>query len=160
MPSPSKREPGHLAQTTRLYGHQDNKKPYHLLDRWEQLNVDMDILAEKKWLTIQQQQRPFFDLPTDNDWSILWHKGRRLIQWNEKQAQHLTHEKTSHPRKNGHGILDEKTPHHRRKPTSLGRSIPSIQLHQPIQEIIDTKMANIMGVHWKETKRMETPNYG
>jgi hypothetical protein len=35
-----------------------------------------------------------FDLPTDNDWSI-WHKGRRLIQWNEKQAQHLIHTKTA-----------------------------------------------------------------
>jgi hypothetical protein len=32
--------------------------------------------------------------PTDNDLSI-WHNGRCLIQWNEKQAQHLIRAKTA-----------------------------------------------------------------
>jgi hypothetical protein len=50
-----------------VYGHQHDKKTYHLLDRWEQLNVDMDTLAKTKWLTIQQQRRPYFILPRDND---------------------------------------------------------------------------------------------
>jgi hypothetical protein len=96
--------------------------------------------------------------------TILWPTHEQLL---EHMAQRKTTNPveweasaTSHPRENCCSILDEKTTHHRSKPPSLGRSIPSIHFHQLIQEIMDTKVANIMGAHWKETKTMETPNYG
>jgi hypothetical protein len=80
-----------MARATCIYGHQDDTSPFHQLDRWEQLNVKMDTLAKSHWRMINQQQRPYFDLPTGHEWSI-WHQGKRLVQWNEKIAQQLIHE--------------------------------------------------------------------
>jgi hypothetical protein len=72
-----------------VYGHQDKGKAYANLDRWEQLNCDMDNLAKQHWLTIKNTQQPHFDLPHRTDeWSI-WHRGKRLTQWSEKTALKL-----------------------------------------------------------------------
>jgi hypothetical protein len=64
-------------------GHQDNHKAYNQLDRWDQINVDMDLLAKQHWKTISDSQRPQFDLPHKDDWSV-WHRGRRLTTWSDK----------------------------------------------------------------------------
>jgi hypothetical protein len=83
-----------LWQERHVYGHQDTRNPFHQLDQWEQLNIEMDTLAKAQWIVHKQQQRPFFDLPSDSTWSI-WHNGRRLTRWSEKTAQHLIHATTA-----------------------------------------------------------------
>jgi hypothetical protein len=73
-------------------GHQDDHKRYEDLDCWEQLNVDMDTLAKLHWQTVAHTNRPQFDLPTTNEWSV-WHRNRRLTSWSDKVALQLIHEK-------------------------------------------------------------------
>jgi hypothetical protein len=46
-----------------VYGHQDDDKAQADLDRWEQINVDMDAAAKLHWLTAHNTNRPHFDLP-------------------------------------------------------------------------------------------------
>jgi hypothetical protein len=50
-------------------GHQDDHQAYDQLDRWEQINVDMDLLAKQHWTTISDGQRPHFDLPHEDDYN-------------------------------------------------------------------------------------------
>jgi hypothetical protein len=51
-------------------GHQDDHSRCEDLDCWEQLNVDMDSLAKLHWQTVAHTNRPQFDLPTTNEWSV------------------------------------------------------------------------------------------
>jgi hypothetical protein len=44
-------------------GHQEDHVHYEDLDRWGQLNVDMDTLAKLHRKTVYNNNRPHFDLP-------------------------------------------------------------------------------------------------
>jgi hypothetical protein len=50
--------------------HQDDHVSYDELDRWGQLNVDMDSLAKRHRAHIEDERRPTFGLPSTLDWSI------------------------------------------------------------------------------------------
>jgi hypothetical protein len=68
-------------------GHQDDQNSYHALDRWSQLNVDMDGLAKSYWQILNQNRPPPFHLqPPPGQWSI-WHRTQRLPYWTLAQAQ-------------------------------------------------------------------------
>ena len=41
-------------------GHQDKHVPYHLLERWGRLNVEMDSLAKLYWNEIAKEAQPFY----------------------------------------------------------------------------------------------------
>ena len=74
-----------------VQGHQDANTPYQSLDRWGQLNSDMDWLAKRHWQTVKTQNRPCFSLP-DTDIIGVWHKGWRLTTWNDAYISRLIHE--------------------------------------------------------------------
>jgi hypothetical protein len=54
-------------------GHQDDHVHYKDLDRWGQLNINMNTLAKRYWQTVYNNNRPHFDLPATTEWSI-WHR--------------------------------------------------------------------------------------
>jgi hypothetical protein len=70
-------------------GHQDDHISYAELDRWGQLNVDMDTsLAKKHRAHIEDERRPTFGLPPTLDWS-LWRGDcmRRQRAWQLSATQ-------------------------------------------------------------------------
>ena len=74
-------------------GHQDNHTHYHQLDRWGQLNVDMDHLAKAHWQALDlNRPNPFFLPPIPGQWSI-WHSSCRLSRWHPDNASMLYHNK-------------------------------------------------------------------
>ena len=74
-------------KTHYVKGHQDQHTTYNNLDRWGQLNVDMDALAKSHWQEIVHQRRPAFCLPHSDTWSI-WQHGIRLSKWDDQTANH------------------------------------------------------------------------
>jgi hypothetical protein len=50
-------------------GHQDKHNLYHLLDMWEELNVEMDSLAKVYWNDSKPSVLPFYP-PSPYGWSI------------------------------------------------------------------------------------------
>jgi hypothetical protein len=77
-----------------VYGHQDDHKTYQDLDRWGQLNVDMDSLAKQHWKSIYDDQRAYFSLPPTTEWS-LWHNHHRLTSWSENSGLEHIYQKPS-----------------------------------------------------------------
>jgi hypothetical protein len=70
-------------------GHQDDFTAYHLLDRWSQLNVDMDVLAKAYWQILQNHRPPPFHIqPPTGQWSI-WHGTYRFPSWTSQRAQQV-----------------------------------------------------------------------
>jgi hypothetical protein len=69
-------------------GHQDDHTSFDELDRWGQLNVEMDILAKRHREHIEAEQRPDFGLPPQLDWS-LWHGEHRITSWSDTTALQL-----------------------------------------------------------------------
>ena len=75
-------------------GHQDDHMAYTSLDRWGQLNVDMDQLAKAHWQALDHNRpTPFFLPPTPGQWSI-WHSSCRLSQWHSENSSNLYHNKS------------------------------------------------------------------
>ncbi len=62
-----------------IKGHQDKHVPYHLLDMWGQLNVEMDSLAKAYWNETSNSVLPFYPL-SSYGWS-LWIGPRKLSSW-------------------------------------------------------------------------------
>jgi hypothetical protein len=63
--SPIKWKPHHVK------GHQEDGIAYAELDRWGQLNVDVDNLVKQHWRHINQEQRRYFSIPpTTTEWSL------------------------------------------------------------------------------------------
>jgi hypothetical protein len=80
-------------QSRHVRGHQDDHAQYEQdLDRWEQLNVDMDTLTKLHWQTVNNNNRPHFDLPATTEWSV-WYRDRRLTTWTDKLALQLIYVK-------------------------------------------------------------------
>jgi exonuclease III len=74
-----------------IAGHQDDHIAYTHLDRWGQLNVDMDQLAKAHWQALDNNRpNPFFLPPTDGQWSI-WHSLCRLSRWHPDKSSTLYH---------------------------------------------------------------------
>jgi hypothetical protein len=55
------------------------------LDRWGQLNVDMDLLAKRHRAHIETELRPTFGLPSVLDWS-LWRGDHWITTWSDTAA--------------------------------------------------------------------------
>lgn len=79
-----------------IYGHQDRDNAYNNLDRWAQLNVDMDSLAKQYWGYLHERQFNWYSLPPGHgEWS-LWHHSYRFPLWDKKTAnRHLYTRSTS-----------------------------------------------------------------
>jgi hypothetical protein len=60
-------------------GHQDKTIPFHMLDLWSQLNVEMDSLAKTFWNQTQSTVAPFY--PTNSFGWSLWIGKRKLSTW-------------------------------------------------------------------------------
>jgi hypothetical protein len=86
--SPIKWKPHHVK------GHQDDDVAYAELDRWGQLNVDMDTLAKQHWQHINQEQRLHFSLPPTTEWS-LWQNTAWITTWSETSGLKLIYQKPS-----------------------------------------------------------------
>jgi hypothetical protein len=86
--SPIKWKPHHVK------GHQDDDIAYAELDRWGQLNVDMDNLAKQHWRHINQEQRRYFSLPPTTEWS-LWRNTTRITTWSETSGLELIYQQPS-----------------------------------------------------------------
>jgi hypothetical protein len=63
-------------------GHQDALIPYHLLDTWSRLNVEMDSLAKVYWNETHEAVSPFYNHST-HGWSLWW-DDRKLSSWNRQ----------------------------------------------------------------------------
>ncbi len=61
-------------------GHQDKHLSYQLLDKWGQLNVEMDSLAKAYWNDTHNNAHNFYPL-SNYGWSI-WIGKRKLSTWN------------------------------------------------------------------------------
>lgn len=72
-----------------VYGHQDSKTAYRLLDRLSQLNVDMDRLAKSYWHLLNAQRPPPFSLPAEDNQLSIWTQTHRLTTWTRQTAQEL-----------------------------------------------------------------------
>jgi hypothetical protein len=77
-----------------VQGHQDDYKTYQDLDRWGQLNVDMDSLAKAHWQTVYDENRAYFSLPPTTEWS-LWHDHHRITSWSETNGLEHIYQKPS-----------------------------------------------------------------
>jgi hypothetical protein len=66
-----------------VQGHQDKHVPFHLLDMWGQLNVEMDSLAKAVWNEHSSTTQPFCP-PNTSGWSI-WTDNRKLSTWDRNQ---------------------------------------------------------------------------
>jgi hypothetical protein len=66
-----------------IEGHQDKYIPYHLLDQWGRLNVEMDSLTKAYWNETFAESQPFYT-PSTYGWSI-WIGERKLPSWNRQQ---------------------------------------------------------------------------
>ena len=76
-------------------GHQDDRQPAHLLDRWAQLNIEMDTLAKAYWAVLDRTKPPSVYLPPHaGQWSI-WHGHYRLPCWTLARAQEVYHRASS-----------------------------------------------------------------
>jgi hypothetical protein len=78
-------------------GHQDAHFPYHMLDKWSQLNVDMDTLAKAHWEVLHHRPattRPFHLPAAHGQWSI-WHGEYRFPCWTLPRAQSVYHRAAS-----------------------------------------------------------------
>jgi hypothetical protein len=64
-------------------GHQDKHVPFHLLDMWGQLNVEMDSLAKAFWNEHSSTTQPVYP-PNTSGWSI-WTDNRKLSTWDRNQ---------------------------------------------------------------------------
>jgi hypothetical protein len=64
-------------------GHQDKHISYHMLNIWEQLNVDMDNLAKIYWTETNSLALPFYPQATYG-WN-LWTGPRKLSTWDRKK---------------------------------------------------------------------------
>jgi hypothetical protein len=60
-------------------GHQDKHIPFHLLDKWSQLNVEMDSVAKAYWNEMHTTTKPFYP-SNESGWS-LWIGERKLSSW-------------------------------------------------------------------------------
>jgi hypothetical protein len=60
-------------------GHQDKHVPFHLLDMWSQLNVEMDSLAKTFWNETHSIVTPFY--PSNASGWSLWIGPRKLSTW-------------------------------------------------------------------------------
>jgi hypothetical protein len=92
-------------------GHQDKHIPFHLLDRWSQLNVEMDTLAKVYWNETSTTVSPFYP-DNSSGWSI-WTDERKLSTWDRKELYNHA---------NSHDILAHWSKR-RRIPHQLIRSI-------------------------------------
>ena len=68
-------------------GHQDQHTHYNQLDRFAQLNVDMDTLAKTYWSVLNAARPPSFGLPDSLNGCSLWCGTRRLTSWDRLTAQ-------------------------------------------------------------------------
>jgi hypothetical protein len=74
-----------------IRGHQDAHTAYAALDRWAQLNVDMDNLAKTYWSILDRSRpSPTSLQPLPGHWSI-WFNDQRLPSWTLREAQYLYH---------------------------------------------------------------------
>ena len=92
-------------------GHQDKHIPFHLLDPWSQLNVEMDTLAKVYWNETSTTVPPFYPA-NSSGWSI-WTAERKLTTWDRNQLYNFS---------NSHDILDHWSTR-RKIPRELIRSI-------------------------------------
>jgi hypothetical protein len=60
-------------------GHQDKHVPFHLLDNWSKLNVEMDSIAKVYWNEMHTSTQPFYP-SNEFGWS-LWIGERKLSSW-------------------------------------------------------------------------------
>jgi hypothetical protein len=67
-------------------GHQDKHVSFHLLDMWEQLNVEMDGLAKSFW-NEHHLTTPYFYPSNTSGWS-LWTGHHKLSNWNRTKLYH------------------------------------------------------------------------
>ena len=68
-------------------GHQDSHQDYRLLDRYSQLNVDMDKLAKLYWHLLNANRPLPFSLPTVAGTISIWAGPHRLTTWTRAVAQ-------------------------------------------------------------------------
>jgi hypothetical protein len=67
-------------------GHQDDQCEYHLLDKWSQLNVDMDTLSKAYWQMLDRNRpTPKHLGAVPGQWS-LWHSEYRFPSWSTQRA--------------------------------------------------------------------------
>jgi hypothetical protein len=81
-------------QAHHVKGHQDDHVAYTDLDRWGQLNVDMDTLAKNHWKHINDERRAHFSLPPTTEWS-LWRNHHRITSWSETRGLELIYQRPS-----------------------------------------------------------------
>jgi hypothetical protein len=114
------------------------------LDRWEQLNVDMDTLAKRRWQTVAHTNRPQFDLPQTTEWSV-WHRNRRLTSWSDKVALQLIHTK---PAQN-YWTKTQCIPHTTQPPAwdALNQATPT--------QVIDPQMAISLAANREKPRTLE-----
>jgi len=71
--------------------HQDDHIAYTHLDRWGQLNVDMDQLAKAHWQALANNRPASFFLPPTNGQWCIWHSLCRLSRWHPDKSSTIYH---------------------------------------------------------------------
>ena len=74
--------------------HQDDHITYNDLDRWGQLNVDMDTVVKPHWQQVNNNKQAYFSLPPVTEWS-LWRHQHRITSLSETSRLELIYQQPS-----------------------------------------------------------------